>query len=320
MILNFKEDLILRYTKIMNDLKNKINEFKSEPGRVFGLIYPYVLIVMVAVGLYYISNLNQIARQNVNPALPDTTKQKDLKVVESRTIPPINILEISKPTDELISKGKETFTTICASCHGEDGRGDGPASTALNPKPRDFTSKENWKNGPKLSQIYRTLEEGISVSGMISYNYLAPVERVAVAHYVRQTFVPDPPIDTENELLALDQTYSLSQGKEIPAQIPVQSAIDIMVNENKTTVGDIAQKVSKINISSEKGAQLFKLVAQNQFKAVSTLSSTTDWKQDYQKFVHSLIYNVNENGFNNNLFELSSNDWDLFYNYMNGLF
>ena len=304
----------------MIDLKKKYEKFKSEPGRIFGLIYPYILVVMVAAGLYYISNLNEIARQRINPALPDTTKQEDLKIVEPRTIPPVNILEISKPTDDLIAKGKETFTTVCASCHGEDGKGDGPASTALNPKPRNFISKEGWKNGPKLSQIYQTLEEGIPGSGMISYNYLVPLERIALAHYIRQTFVPDPPTDTENELLALDQTYSLSNGKEIPAQIPVQSAINIIIKESDSQVQNLISKVSEINGSDETGAKIFKLVTNNELKALVTLNFGMTWKQDYQKFADIIIYNMPENGFNENIFKLSGNEWDALYKYMNSYF
>ena len=304
----------------MIDLKKKYEKFKSEPGRIFGLVYPYILVVMVAAGLYYISNLNEIARQTVNPALPDTTKQEDLKIVEPRTIPPVNILEISKPTDELIAKGKETFTTVCTSCHGEDGKGDGPASTALNPKPRNFINKEGWKNGPKLSQIYQTLEEGIPGSGMISYNYLTPLERIALAHYIRQTFVPDPPTDTENELLALDQTYSLSNGKEISAQIPVQSAINIIIKESDSQVQNLISKVSEINGSDETGAKIFKLVTNNELKALVTLNSGMTWKQDYQKFADIIIYNMPENGFNENIFKLSGNEWDALYKYMNSYF
>ncbi|GEM_PF-778621 len=37
------------------------------------------------------------------------------------------------------AKGKVIFTTNCASCHGEGGKGDGPVGAALNPHPRDFT-------------------------------------------------------------------------------------------------------------------------------------------------------------------------------------
>jgi len=40
------------------------------------------------------------------------------------------------------AKGKIIFTTNCASCHGESGKGDGPVGAALNPHPRDFTKAE----------------------------------------------------------------------------------------------------------------------------------------------------------------------------------
>lgn len=40
-----------------------------------------------------------------------------------------------------LARGKATYTTICLSCHGPEGKGDGPVAAALNPKPRDFTDK-----------------------------------------------------------------------------------------------------------------------------------------------------------------------------------
>ena len=43
-----------------------------------------------------------------------------------------------------IAKGKETFKMICANCHGETGKGDGPGGAGLQPPPRDF-SKAQFK-------------------------------------------------------------------------------------------------------------------------------------------------------------------------------
>lgn len=39
-----------------------------------------------------------------------------------------------------IAAGHATYHTTCAPCHGEGGKGDGPAAIALNPKPRDHTN------------------------------------------------------------------------------------------------------------------------------------------------------------------------------------
>lgn len=40
-----------------------------------------------------------------------------------------------------IAKGKAAYTTYCLTCHGQGGKGDGPAAAALDPKPRDLTDK-----------------------------------------------------------------------------------------------------------------------------------------------------------------------------------
>lgn len=42
------------------------------------------------------------------------------------------------PADALAA-GKQIFTQICVPCHGPEGHGDGPASVALDPKPRNLT-------------------------------------------------------------------------------------------------------------------------------------------------------------------------------------
>ena len=39
-----------------------------------------------------------------------------------------------------LTEGKTLYTTNCAPCHGDKGRGDGPAAQALTPKPADHSS------------------------------------------------------------------------------------------------------------------------------------------------------------------------------------
>jgi mono/diheme cytochrome c family protein len=46
---------------------------------------------------------------------------------------------IPAPDLLLVEVGAELFVTYCASCHGVDARGYGPAASALNPPPADLT-------------------------------------------------------------------------------------------------------------------------------------------------------------------------------------
>ena len=46
------------------------------------------------------------------------------------------------PTPAMIEHGQKIYKTTCAPCHGDGGKGDGPAAVAYNPKPRDHTNRE----------------------------------------------------------------------------------------------------------------------------------------------------------------------------------
>jgi len=53
--------------------------------------------------------------------------------------------KLKKPwisTPELVAHGKELFAQQCVSCHGVEGKGDGPAASALEPHPRNFVSTD----------------------------------------------------------------------------------------------------------------------------------------------------------------------------------
>jgi mono/diheme cytochrome c family protein len=298
-------------------IKTKLQELKSNPGKIFGLTYPYVFIIITIIGFLYVINLNYVARQHVNPPLPDSTISTDLPVMQAKHIPPIDITKIGEPTPDLLAKGTKIFTTVCISCHGEAGKGDGPAGSALNPKPQNFTSKNGWKNGPKLTQIYKTLQEGIPGSGMASYEYLTPEEKFGLAHYIRTTFVTNPPKDSPENLETLDQLYNLSKGTEIPAQIPVSAAVKFIINENDSRVQNITRILSTIaGDISDPAVQLFDKITDNKFMALVSLERSLDWKLNEQLFINTIVNNVNLNGFNRQVFNLSGNDWDLLHTYL----
>jgi mono/diheme cytochrome c family protein len=261
--------------------------------------------------------MNFIGRQEVPVAVPDTSNTPEvLTIQESRLVPAADVQKLSQPTDSLVEMGKKIFQTTCVSCHGADGRGDGPAATGLNPSPRNFTSKEGWVNGPKLTSIYQTLQEGIKGSAMVAYQQFTPTEKFALAHYIRTTFVPDPPAPTESDLTMLDQLYNLSQKRFIPAQIPVADAEKLIIQENQKKADEIQSIAGKIENDQSAASSLFKQITSDKDKALTILLNSEGWKNNEQEFINIIVNNVNQDGFNGQVYNLSDSEWNELYNYL----
>src|SRR5262245_59023947 len=56
------------------------------------------------------------------------------------------------------------FRLRCATCHGPEGRGDGPGGAVLTPKPRNFTDSV-WQDGVKDEQISEIIVKGGAAVG-----------------------------------------------------------------------------------------------------------------------------------------------------------
>jgi mono/diheme cytochrome c family protein len=63
------------------------------------------------------------------------------------------------------ASGHEMFKTYCSPCHGLDGKGDGPAATALKKKPANLTELSE-KNGGKFPElkVFATIKGDSDVS------------------------------------------------------------------------------------------------------------------------------------------------------------
>ena len=63
------------------------------------------------------------------------------------------------------AKGKESFQTYCAACHGPEGKGDGAAAAALDPKPRNLTDAA-FMSTQSDDRIYKVISEGGASVGL----------------------------------------------------------------------------------------------------------------------------------------------------------
>ncbi len=122
--------------------------------------------------------------------------------------PPVKAVPASKVVNHralaqetgLSADGKMLYQINCASCHGNDGQGDGPRSAGLNPPARNYKT-EQFKYGTDVAAIYNTLMKGSPGTSMPSFSLLPARDVWAMVHYVR-TLIPNP-APTDDAVLAV---------------------------------------------------------------------------------------------------------------------
>jgi high-affinity iron transporter len=81
-----------------------------------------------------------------------------------------------------VARGAQVFAANCASCHGPQGQGDGPAGVALDPKPANFHSPEMRELAPLAA--FNTIRLGVPGTGMPAFPQFSGDEAWDVAFYV----------------------------------------------------------------------------------------------------------------------------------------
>lgn len=288
---------------------NIFNKLFEKPVGLISAFYLIVFLSVLGLGLFYISHNNSVVQNTFPPKMTDTLGVvKELDILEPMISAAVDMSLVNNADQATLDKGKQLYSTICASCHGNDGKGDGPAGAALNPKPRNFHETEGWKNGRKFTELYNTLQKGILTSGMPAYDYMPAMDRVAIISYV-QTFMPEPPVDTPDELAKLDQTYGLSAGTKQPGQIPLASAISLVVNQNSSVENKILNVLDKISDPSlESQFTLFKSVTDNYRTALTSVLNTPEALASVDSFKSLVFSNAGRNGFSASVLRLSNNE------------
>lgn len=303
-------------------MKEKLQELIKNPVFTLSATYPYILVVLVAIGFFYINNNNSMILNKVNPKLPDTSKVvDDLTLQLPKVSVAVDIKMIQMPTQQVLEKGNQLYTNTCASCHGTGGKGDGIAGASLNPKPRNFALNEGWKNGTKFSQIYLTLQKGISGSGMSAYDFLPVEDRIAIIHFVR-TLMTSPPELTNSEISDLDKSYGLTTGIKIAGTMPLENAekfIQKTYEANSEKCLKLLTKLSELE-STEAGVKLFTEITSDQKKALTTLINSNNWQSSISRFLFVTQSNLITNGFNGKINSLTNDELETLHSFLKGIF
>jgi cytochrome c553 len=81
--------------------------------------------------------------------------------------------------------GKRVYLERCAPCHGDDGRGDGPAAAALEPRPRNLRDPSFW-DGRTPARLRDVVQHGKTGTMMQPFEgVLSDGEIDAVVEYLQ---------------------------------------------------------------------------------------------------------------------------------------
>ncbi len=140
------------------------------------------------------------------------------------------IAQFLEPEDEAqIEAGRQEYTTQCASCHGDQGLGDGPAGAAVNP--RNFQDDpEEWVNGTSPLALFNTLQQGIEGTAMPAYGHLPDDTNWALVHFVRQELIPEENLQEVTEAQIEEACRALSAPPR-PPSIPVERAMEFLAED-----------------------------------------------------------------------------------------
>lgn len=92
-------------------------------------------------------------------------------------------LAVAPRTAPDLKRGAALYAKQCATCHGAQGRGDGPAAKGLDPAPSDFHDRGRMDQR-SLYGLYNTITLGVDGTSMTAFGQLTEEERWALAFYI----------------------------------------------------------------------------------------------------------------------------------------
>jgi len=168
--------------------------------------------------------------------------------------PPLYIGKPPAPSQQLLDRGKEVWEQAkCWECHGKSGKGDGEKAAGLKDDlgftmvPADLTSGQ-FKSGPAVEDIFRTVTTGLSGTPMPSYRDAFPDEdRWALAYYILALSAYKDPLTgqplkiADTDRAALDDLNLKADTPEnayVPGQGSPQKAAALGTTPQTATKGD----------------------------------------------------------------------------------
>jgi len=241
----------------------------------------------------------------VNPAVgePGWLDPTAFPPERGKEVPPVDARALIAYSPEWIARGHALFVANCTSCHGDLGKGDGPAAATMNPRPRNFTSPDGWKKGYDLASIYETLRTGLPGTSMAAFDYFSRRDRMALAHYV-QALGTFPHGQPGQEALAVLTGELSAAGEKTPNRIPVSMAMARLVEEYSAPPA-----LTWAPEEHGPGVETLRKVILDPARAARTLAGNAAWRQGAGQLAGCILPGIPGNGFAVVTADLGPQEW-----------
>jgi cytochrome c oxidase cbb3-type subunit 3 len=146
---------------------------KLPPWWIWGFYFTIAFAVVYLLS-YHVAGTGKLSIAEYEDQLLQAQAEKEQRMkIAGGNITFENVVQLSDK--ESLTAGKETFTKLCVTCHGNEGQGNvGPNLT-----------DEFWINGGGVHNIFHTITEGVPAKGMISWkSQLSPKQIQQVASFI----------------------------------------------------------------------------------------------------------------------------------------
>lgn len=186
-----------RYVSTLNGVPTQEDLVRTiSTGRRFGEMpsSPQLTEAEVLAVADYIRELNRagwMERLTAEFADENETDPEEIEEIAEARVTPRRIIVIPWPGDDFepnVDVGRKLFLENCASCHGAEGRGDGPQELVDDRgrriRARDLMSGE-FRGGDELDELFKRIRAGMPGTPMPAQPTLSDEEIWELVHYVR---------------------------------------------------------------------------------------------------------------------------------------
>ncbi|HAI82476.1 MAG TPA: hypothetical protein DCL43_02315 [Chitinophagaceae bacterium] len=161
------------------------------PWWLYGF-YVTILVGVVYLYRYHVSHTAPSSKEEFELAMKQAEADKAAYLAKAANNVDENTVKLLTEASDL-EKGKTTFTSMCAACHGTEGQG------GVGPNLTD----DYWLNGGSINDVFKTIKYGRPEKGMKSWkDDYSPVQIAQLASYIKSLKGTNPanPKEKQGEL------------------------------------------------------------------------------------------------------------------------